>query len=449
MRLDRLARILDTMSSVDEFVAVERRCRRELRALGPTPTRSRAEDHDSRAAIYRDLSSGRGSVELEIRDHEAATARRLVADAALRTARAVGPPWRLPPPSAPARVKVSDPEIAAGPSAAADAVVARVAAALASGTEASRIAGAPLTATSTRVTVAHAHTAVRTSSGFDRHYDDTRVEVDLDLGLRERGGGTSERVLVRARRAADLDLPTALAAAARRCRDRPRAVPLAPGRYDLLLSGAALTASTTERPPPFAWLAPLVAQADGGRFRRGLTRYRLGHAIYGGARVTGDRLSLTSDGTIPFGWRSRPFGDLGEPVRRTPLVTAGVARGLSLELRDAALLGRPANGGIGNLVVAGGASPSAALRRPASKRAVVEVVDLAWLTADVRTGAVMAEISLAYLRQGDGDARPVRGGWLEANLFELLARVELAADTVVDGWYHGPAAICFRDVALR
>jgi predicted Zn-dependent protease len=279
---------------------------------------------------------------------------------------------------------------------------------------------------------------------------------------------------VRGRRVADLDLGGALARAARHLSDRRRAEPTPPGRYDLVLSDSALTpeavtemsrglhawyeseqhypghrsARTVRDAAEYGWFGPLVAQADARVVREGLARYLPGQSIYRGRPdASADLLTVASDGALPFGLLSQPVGAQGEPVRRFTLVERGVAAGLALDLREAALLGVMANGGVRNLHVAPGSTPADALHQPGALP-VLHAVALDWLEIDTRSGDLVAALGLGYRQSGPGTTTPVTGGVIRGNVFELWAGARLAAEYVTAGWYRGPAAVRFGGVRI-
>ncbi|HTM22019.1 MAG TPA: metallopeptidase TldD-related protein, partial [Kofleriaceae bacterium] len=176
-------------------------------------------------------------------------------------------------------------------------------------------------------------------------------------------------------------------------------------------------------------------------------RYRVGQSIYGAVEPSGDRLTVRSDGTLPWAWESAPLGALGEPVRGFDLVVDGVAAGVALDLREAGRLGVPANGGVRNLVIGPGGAALAALRAPRAGRPRLEVAELAWLETNPRTGAFVAEIGLAALSTGGGES-PVAGGAFRGNVFELLARAHLSTETDAGALYRGPSAIRVDDIEI-
>ncbi|HWN71592.1 MAG TPA: metallopeptidase TldD-related protein, partial [Haliangium sp.] len=390
-------------------------------------------------------------------------ARGLLARAVRQAARVQGPTWTLPPPAAPARVSVSDVELAADPEAALASIPARIAFG----------ASSQVTVGHWRVAVERWQTEVRSSVLLASSYPSTLIEVDAFLG------DGREPVSARARRLDDLDWGEAVARASTRADARARAVRLAPGSYDLVLAGDALVpegseALAPERAAPwhgpapgsvattapgraptgqaaFGWFGPLLAQSDARLVRQGLSRYGPGRSIYGShhdaghgnAALRGEPLTLTSDGTLPYGVRSRPFGDWGEPTRQLTLIEDGVAVGLLCDLREAALRGIMPTGGPGNVVLPPGRTLPDALRARAG-RPVLEAVALAWLAVEPRTGDFAAELDVGFL--DDGTA--VTGGGFRGNVFTILAGARYSARLAARSWYRGPEAVRVDDVRM-
>ena len=491
--LDPVTAALRRTSGADEFTAVERACERAAIDAGPDVVRRRATGAWVDVTVHSDVGRGRGSALVRLAGDDAAAPEALLAAAVDRAALSVGPAWSLPPPAAPARVVVADEALDRDLEQAADALFREARAQMSAVMSAaarldSSKPGAAAGVHQWRIGVERCRTAVRTSPGLSSAYDSTLLTIDAVLAV----AGQVTLLRGRARRLRDLDIAGLLARGLRRLRDRARAVAIAPGRYDLVLADRALAPALAEEPlpagwpegwpgssdqgrslaglpdlagPPAAgprfasmaldldfgharagqmgWLAPLAAQADGRLVRLGLTRYQPGQPVCGSRPLTGDPVTLASDGTLPYGLLSRPFAALGAPTRRFLAVKAGVAAGLALDLREAALRGVTANGGVRNLVLAPGTTAPAALRT-ATQRPVVEIVDLAWLEVDPRSGDLVAEIGLAYA----GGGTPVTGGSVRGNVFDMLAAARLSSQVMQAGWYRGPEAIRFADVAV-
>jgi predicted Zn-dependent protease len=465
--LERVTAALRRIDQVDDYVVVERAGER-LESSGRGRVRRLAERHVD-VALYRDRRGSRGVAHVRITAQER-DLRALLVAAVERAGAVQGPVWTSPPPAAPARVSVSDAELAMEPEAALASIPARIAFGAAS-----QVAVGPW-----RIAVESWRVEVRTSLLLASSYPSTLIEVDALLA------GSREPVSVRSRRLDDLDWSAAMASATARANARARAVRLAPGSYDLVLAGDALVPDESDavaperaapwtRPAPsgaaapsgtapwsgataapgqavaphasLGWFGPLLAQSDARLVRQGLSRYGPGRSIYGSGygsvTLPGEPLTLTSDGTLPYGLRSRPFGDWGEPTRQLTLIEDGVAVGLLCDLREAALRGIMPTGGPGNVVLPPGRTLPGALRARAG-RPVLEAATLAWLAVEPRTGDFSAEIDLGYL----DDGTVVTGGGFRGNVFAMLAGARYSARLAARSWYRGPEAVRIDEVRM-
>jgi predicted Zn-dependent protease len=339
----------------------------------------------------------------------------------------------MPLPAAPARVAIVDEQAFADPIDAVDQVTQE----LLDAAGAARVALTRFT-----VSLEAGEVEVRTSGLFASHYRYTSLTVTALLAPDSGGPGNLARLERRARRPGDLELTIAVDAAATRARDRAAAANLAPGSYDLVLPGEV---TIGDDPARYGLWDPLVGQSSATLARQGLSRFLVGRQLLP-ASGDGDPLTLRSDGTIPYGLYSAPFGELGEPVRAFDLLRDGAAAGHPLDLREAALRRVTPNGGVRNLIIDSGPTPAAALRRPVH-RPLLELTELAWLDTDPRTGTFVAEIALGVALI-DERRQPVTGGALRGNVFDLLSRARRSRERTADAWYHGPAWLRVDDVTI-
>jgi PmbA/TldA metallopeptidase C-terminal domain len=440
---ERLVRLLEEAKDVDEWIAVETRIRHIARTTGDRRERSSGETVTLSAVVFRDSERGRGGARLWL-DGAAGDddrARRLIARMAERASLAIGPAWTLPAPAAPARVRVSDSDIAGDEAAVVDTALAQLA----------KLNGRAASIPRARIEAETRWHRADTSRGFASHYQATSTAFDVAV----ESHGARERIRGRVRSASQLALARRVADAARTGARRAAAKPLEPGRYDLLLRPAAITGPCawleSAEPAGYGWFAPLVAHVSAEWVRLGISAYQPGHAVFDRGREPrlaaaeavrrddrshrADPFTLSSDGTIDLAPLSAPFGDLGEPVRRFEIVREGRAAGLALDHREAALARSAPNGGVRNLALAPGRTPARGLL-DADQRPLLDVAELAWIDADPRSGAVSAAIRLATLRGG-----AVAGGLVVGNAFDLLGRARLSVETGTRGWYRGPIAI--------
>ena len=400
-----------------EWVLRERRRFSIARELGSSDATHEILDHRFEVTVYRDSREGRGEATLSIDPAGDVSLEPAIRAALARAATDDGPLWSLPRPAAPARVALVDKRLVDEP----DAVIAELGAILGTGRR--------IRVPRASIEIASADVQVLTSAELDRRYRATEIAVDAVVVSGGRRLRLTAPVQIRARRLADLDLAARLEAAAASLATEAIANPVAPAVYDLIVDVAALERCAAGG---FGWLAPLAAQASGTLARRALSRYQPGQSIYGDAEVSGDRLSLASDGSIDFGWRSAPFSDHGEAVRRFSLIDGGVAAGLGLDAREASLRDSLPNGGVRNLELQPGSRSLAQLAT--GERPALIATALSWIDVDPGTGDLAFELRLS--RSGDGPA--VRGGQLAGNLFEWLPRLRLGAESLRTPSYRGP-----------
>ena len=367
------------------------------------------------AEVHRDAATGRGSATLELGGDEAP--RVAVTRAIARADAALGPGWTTPAPAAPATVELADPAITPNrPAAAIDAVLAAL-------TAAATAAGATVVSAEVRIAVDDVELITR--RGQRAQWRESRITVDAQVrsfgrdGAPEAGTVILAPIAVRARRLDDLELRDAIVTA---LAIGITPAPTAP--QPVTLTAAALTFGD------HGLLGAFAAQADPRLERQGLVRYRPGQPIVDGATLT-----LTSDGTLPFGWLSAPLGDRAEAVRRFPLVTRGVASGLGLDEREAALRDQLPNGGVRGLVVPPGTDDDATLTAPGT----LVVTRLAWLELDRTAGWFRAGFDRATVSTATSGPRPVGPGTLRGDAIALLARARTSARVVATPTYRGPA----------
>jgi predicted Zn-dependent protease len=359
-------------------------------------------------AVHVDSPAGRGSarVLLDAVDGSADA----VAAQAIELARAgIGPAWTSPPPAAPARVDLDDGSLRDPLAGARAALPYR--------------AGVTAAATALREQV-----TVMTHAGFHKSWAATRVRVDAIVTA-------ADRSLAIARESRTLDglaTDVAIGDAVRDLEQLASARAPVAGPCTLVLRADAMLDDDLG-----IWRA-FVAQADAAVERQGLTRYREHQPVARGADQVAAPLSIASDGALAFGLRSAPVGDEGEAVRRFALVERGVASGLALSVREAALRGREPNGGVRNLVVDPGA-----WNGTATGERVVEVRRLRSLSIDPYTGEASLEIALGIDR-----GTPFSGGSLRLDLIAALAHAQRSTSVLTRGAYVGPDAIWIERAEL-
>ena len=420
--LGRTLVLVERALPAGEFAVMERRTVRHRLEFGRLPCTQVQTEVRLEAIVFRDLREGRGEARFSVSSASDAEVSRLARAAAAAAGHTIGPPWRMPPPSAPARVAVADLEVLAAPERALGELAERAATALPKGAKLA----------SGRAEVVIEKHRVATSSGFEGNFQATWLE----LSATAESGDRRFQIAAAARRPADLRLATA-AAEALALGAFHAAPPPTAGRYDLIFRPGAIVL------PAWGWLRPVVAQADGLHARLGLSRYRSGGSIYS-RELRGDPLGVSSDGTRDFAPLSAPFAEWGAPVRRFPLVAEGRAEDVALDLREAGLRGRESNGGVRNLEVATGSLSDSALLE-LRERSVLEVISLDWLDISPY-GQFSAGIGAAREKGASGGLR--RGGEFCGDVFDLFARTQFTTSAATRAWYRGPKAWRVDDVAV-
>ena len=363
--------------------------------------------------VHHDAPKGRGSAHVTI-DASDADPTTIVTDALALAQSSIGPAWSSPPLAAPARVAIADSKLA-------DRDVLEVATGLVGS-----IAKPANTAVTSTATVLREKVSVIARAGLRSEWPATSIRIAALVAA------PSSSILVEreARRLADLDIDAAVSDAAGNLGDLAAATAPTPGPCAVVLRPEAMLHGGLG-----VWQA-FVSQADAVVERQGLTRYREKAPIAPGAAALADPLTVRSDGAVDFGLLSAPVGDDGDAIRAFYLVEKGIAAGLGLAPREAALRGRDPNGGVRNLDVNTGAW-SGAIDATAGR--VVEILRLRSLTIDPYTGDASLEIALGI---DHPSMRPFTGGSLRLDLIDALARAHRSGGIkLTRGAYTGPDAV--------
>lgn len=407
-----LTRALGADDAIADWAVVER-----AQQLATATTGLVRRDQRTRYSVigHVDVADGRGTAVVELAAG-AATVADVVGRVKALAQAAIGQAWRSPAAAAHARVDVVDPDLARAVSDRKQEIVAieRFAREL---FDSARVAagdsGLNVTTSALRERV-----AVVTGAGARAEW------VASEFAIRGRIGQIAIDRAERTRLV--LDAPSAVAAAARDARDLARARPLAPGNYEVVLANEALL---------HGGLGVWSVFARHGEARiehEGVSRFRAGAPIASGAAEAAQPLAVTSDGALPYGLRSAPVGEHGDPVRRFAIVDAGRWAGLGMLAREAALREREPNGGVRNLIINPGRWDHVVAN------GALEVRRLRSLRIDPFTGDASLDILLAIDRTRDA---PVTGGTIRLDLIDALAHARRSESIVQRGAYRGPIAI--------
>ncbi|HTL33777.1 MAG TPA: metallopeptidase TldD-related protein [Kofleriaceae bacterium] len=392
----------------------------ELAVAGGEPELRRTEHRTIwNLTVHHDTPQGRGTAHIAL-DANERDADEIVEQALALAVSSVGPGWSSPPLAAPARVEVADASLA-------DRDLLDAATKLAHAVP--KLDGASAIATARLLREKVSATA---RGGLKREWPATSVRVDTVV----RSQQASLSVRREARRVADLDLDAAIRSAADDLVLLPQGSAAVPGPCALVLRAEALLFGGLG-----VWQA-FVSQADAVVERQGLTRYRERAAIAPGADQIAEPLTIRSNGAVDHGLESAPMSDDGGAIRAFTLVDKGMASGLGLSPREAALRKREPNGGVRNVVVDVGSWDGAI--DPKGGR-TIEVKRLRSMTIDPYTGDASLELALSI-------DHPLRtafvGGAVRLDLIAALAKARRSKAKLDRGAYSGPDAVYVAKVEL-
>jgi predicted Zn-dependent protease len=412
----KLVRALDRRG-ISDWVLVQHD--QELAIAGGEPELRRTERRTRwNISVHHDTAQGRGTanVTLDASEHDP---EEIVEQALALAVSSAGPSWSSPPLAAPARVEIADPKL--------DGDLLEAATRIAHGVP--KLDGAAAVATAH---VLREKVNVTARGGLRREWDATSLLVDALV----RTSKVSLSLRRQARREADLDLDGAIRTAADDLVLLPQAGAVKPGPCALVLRAEALLHGGLG-----VWQA-FVSQADAVIERQGLTRYREKAPIAQGADQVADPLTIRSNGALDYALESTPMSDDGGAVRAFTLVERGIAAGLGLSPREAALRKREPNGGVRNVFVKPGTWDGAI--DPKGAR-TIEVKRLRSLTIDPYTGDASLELALSI-------DHPLRtafaGGAIRLDLIAALAKARRSAGKLTRGGYEGPDAVLIDGVEL-
>lgn len=374
--------------------------------------------------VHVDNAAGRGSASFSLGAGDAVED--ALPAAVMRARQAVGPGWRSPPPAAPAKVIVADPKLDTASLATVPGEIANQVAA------AARAAGAELL--DVHVEIAIEAVQIVTRRGIDARWPETLCTVEARLSR----DGAIARLARTVRRRDALSIGTSVADAVDRAIRRAKAPQTPAGTIPTVVRAPALLHGGR------GFFEAVIAQADPALERQGLVRYRPGQPIAPGAVSAADPLTITSDGTLPFGLRSAPLDEQGTAVRRFELVGRGIARDLSLDGREASLRNASPNGGVRGIVVPKGAQPEASLLAGGP---LLLVEAWSWLDLAPVTGQFRAAIANGRIIDAGG-SHDVTGGIVRGDALEALAFSVRSKEMVATGEYYGPAVWALGDLTV-
>ncbi|HSD90037.1 MAG TPA: metallopeptidase TldD-related protein [Kofleriaceae bacterium] len=406
----RLLRALDRRDIAD-WVLVQRD--QEIGIASDEPALHRTERRVTwHVTVHHDAPQGRGSAHVMI-DATNGIAEDIVEQALALARSSIGPAWSSSPPAAPAHVAIADKKLAGRD-------VVEIATSVAHGIAKPADASVVTTARMLRELV-----NVASRAGLKREWPATALRVDALV----RTSALSLSITREARQLADLDLDDAVRTAADNLVLLAAAGAPVAGPCGLVLRPEAMLHGGLG-----VWQT-FVPQADAVVERQGLTRYRERAPIAPGSQQVREPLTISSDGAIDYGIQSAPLGDEGDAVRAFSIVDEGIAVGLGLGPREAALRKRDPNGGVRNLVVRPGSWNGTV---DASAGRVIEILRLRSMTIDPYTGDASLEIALGI---DHPNRTAFAGGSIHIDLIAALARARRSSTQLSRGAYRGPDAV--------
>lgn len=287
---------------------------------------------------------------------------------------------------------------------------------------------------------ARTHTALTNSQGLNANKRETSVYLDLALIAGEGDHAAEFHAELRRRRLSDLHLERVVAAYGAFALHALHASAPAAWEGPVILSGEAAAQFFN---PTFG--GPLEAHTSAEMAYRKLSRLTVGEFVTP-EEPRGDRLTLASDATRPYGSRTSAFDSSGVPAHNVTLIEDGVFQRPWADAKYAQYLGMAATGDLGNLTVTCGATPLERLRS-AEAGPVYEVVAFSLFNPDPVTGDFSTEIRLGYRHDATG-TQPIKGGALVGNIFAALGDARFSAESFSDGVYLGPAGIRFGGLKI-
>ncbi len=407
MSLRTLLRELGRHPRVSEYVVNESQSRLVTRGVGRDARRAHELRHHFEVEIFVDGKGGRGRTMLSAMPAAGSDIRAQIDEATVRAAKNLGPMWRLPSPTAPARVRVADKALLESPA------------------QALEHLGQSLARHGKWVheyesTVVVDRIRCVTSSGVDNSYRATRIGARVVVGATRRS-----QLEVEARRSSELGLERRI----EELKDLPSASPVPPGSYDLVVEGAGFGTG-----PRHSIFLALVELANARRYRQGIGRVRLG------ARVSPEGFSLHSDGARDFGLFARPFDAQGYGTRRFAIVEGGLFVGLALTATEAVPLGQEPNGGMGNLVVQCETASDEVVRAPV-KRDVLVVEGVSWVRSDSLAAGLQLAVARGRVISLDGTVTHVAGGVVSALGYRLFTNPIGTERQRMLPWLQAPEAL--------
>jgi PmbA protein len=341
------------------------------------------------------------------------------------------PPYGLPGMSEYPAVEVADAEMQSDPRAVAERLVHELLATL------QQEHGVRLS--SAEVFVDKQEVTIRNSRGVDAASVATRLLLDFVLLAASDEEEMESHIAFERRRASDLDVPAMARRQAQFARDAIVAGTPRTGTFPVVVSDDALVELLMAD-----GYSPLILRSAAQMKYQQLSPWEPGATILS-AESTGDAFTMYSNGLLPYGVRSSSFDHEGLPGQRVLIVENGVFNRFWASQRHAEYLNIAPTGSFGNMELALGSGAYDSLFQ--SDETLYHVVAFSAMSPDPITGDFVGEIRLGYEME-QGRRRPIRGGSISGNLFEVLAAARLSREGTFLGNYLGPRAALFPRITV-
>jgi predicted Zn-dependent protease len=341
------------------------------------------------------------------------------------------PPYGLPGPSGYPTVDLADAEMQTKPRELAERMVQQLTEALADEKD--------VRLSSAEVFVEESRTTIQNSRGVSGSQVGTKLLLDFVLLASSKNEEMESHIAFERRRASDLDVPALARLHARYARDAIAANTPKTGTFPVVVSDDALVELVLS-----SGYSPLVLRSAAQLKYQRMSTWETGKSIFT-EEPGGDPFTLYANALLPFGTRSVTFDSEGLPGQRMLIIENGVLSRFWASQRYAEYLQIPATGGFSNMEIAAGSASFEGLFE--GDGPLYHIVAFSAMSPDPITGDFVGEIRLGYeIRKGQ--SRPIRGGSISGNLFEVLAAAQLSRETAFLGDYLGPRGMRFPEVTV-
>jgi len=292
---------------------------------------------------------------------------------------------------------------------------------------------------SAEVFVEESRIDIQNSRGVSGRQMQTELLFDFVLLASHKKEEMESHIAFTRRRAADLDVSALAHCQAQYARDAVVAGTPKTGTFPVVVSDEALAELLMS-----SGHSPLVLRSAAQLKYQRMSTWEIEESIFS-KEPSGDPFTLYSNALLPFGTRSGSFDKEGLPAQRVPIVENGVLSHFWATQRYAEYLEISPTGSFGNMEIAAGSLPVESLLD--GEGPLYHVVAFSAMSPDPLTGDFVGEIRLGY-EMWKGRTRPVRGGSISGNLFDVLAAAQFSQETVFLGDYKGPRGMRFARITV-